>query len=570
MKKMALAASIDSLSVIDHVGNIFTFCGGLGMFLYGMHIMSDGIQRSADDRMRQLLGILTNNRVLAILVGALITAIIQSSGATTVMVVGFVNAGLMGLGQAVGVIMGANIGTCITAWIVSMESLGDAFQAMSPSLYAPLLIGIGAFFAMFAKKQGKKLAGQILVGLGLLFLGLDFMKDGVSIYTELPIFINAFRLFGENPILGIAIGALVTALIQSSSASVGILQMLASTGGVVTTASAVYISLGSNIGSCVTALISSVGTPRNAKRAAVIHLSFNVIGTILFGVGGFILFRIFHALGEAAINSVGISIFHTIFNIACTVLLFPFADFLVKLSGKLVPEKKKIHRESDTEEKTAYRHLDERILESPAFAVESVRKEVIHMGKVTLDNVRLAMESVYDRDPEKIKKVYENEKTINNLDKILTEYLVKVNNLSLSEDQHFIIRNLFYTINDIERVGDHAENIAEKAEYMFKNDFTFSSMGAEDLKIIADKAIRAYANAVDCRETNSRDSLRKVISMEDDVDMLEEEFRDKHIARLSSGECNTSSGVVFLEIMGDLERISDHAMNIAGYVKDEM
>ena len=218
---MALAASIDSLSVIDHVGNIFTFCGGLGMFLYGMHIMSDGIQRSADDRMRQLLGILTNNRVLAILVGALITAIIQSSGATTVMVVGFVNAGLMGLGQAVGVIMGANIGTCITAWIVSMESLGDAFQAMSPSLYAPLLIGIGAFFAMFAKKQGKKLAGQILVGLGLLFLGLDFMKDGVSIYTELPIFINAFRLFGENPILGIAIGALVTALIQSSSASVG-------------------------------------------------------------------------------------------------------------------------------------------------------------------------------------------------------------------------------------------------------------------------------------------------------------------------------------------------------------
>lgn len=567
---MALAASLESLSLIDHASNIFTFCGGLGMFLYGMHVMSDGIQRSAGDRMRQLLGILTNNRVLAILVGALITAIIQSSGATTVMVVGFVNAGLMGLGQAVGVIMGANIGTCITAWIVSMESLGDAFKAMSPSLYAPLLIGIGAFFTMFAKKQGKKLAGQILVGLGLLFLGLDFMKNGVSIYTELPIFTHAFRLFGENPILGIAIGALVTALMQSSSASVGILQMLASTGGVVTTASAVYISLGSNIGSCVTALISSAGTPRNAKRAAVIHLSFNVIGTILFGLGGFVVFHIFRAVGQAPINSVGISIFHTIFNITCTILLFPFADLLVKLSGKLVPEKKEALPETDSEESAAYRHLDDRILESPAFAVESVLKEVVHMGSITLDNARLAMESIYDRDPEKIKKVFENEKTINNLEKILTEYLVKINNLSLAEDQHLMISNLFYTIDDIERVGDHTENIAEKAEYMLHNEISFSSMGIDDLKAIAQKAIGAFEHAMACRETNSRDHLRKVISLEDDVDMLEEEFRDKHIARLSSRACDTSSGVVFLEIMGDLERISDHAMNIAGYVKDEM
>lgn len=567
---MALAASIESLSFIDHAGNLFTFCGGLGMFLYGMHVMSDGIQRSAGDRMRQLLGILTNNRVLAVLVGALITAIIQSSGATTVMVVGFVNAGLMGLGQAVGVIMGANIGTCITSWIVSMESLGDAFKAMSPSLYAPLLIGIGAFFTMFAKKQGKRLAGQILVGLGFLFLGLDFMKDGVSIYTELPIFMHAFRLFGENPLLGIAIGALVTALMQSSSASVGILQMLASTGGVVTTASAVYISLGSNIGSCVTALISSVGTPRNAKRTAVIHLSFNVIGTILFGVGGFILFHVFEAFGQAPINSVGISVFHTIFNITCTIILFPFADFLVKLSGRLVPEKMETLEEKDSEENAAYRHLDERILESPAFAVESALKEVVHMGNVALDNARLAMEAVYDKDPEKIKKVYENEKTINNLEKILTEYLVKINNLSLSEDQHLIISNLFYTINDIERVGDHTENIAERAEYMLNNDLSFSSTGIEDLKEIAQKAIGSFENSVACRETNSRENLRKVISMEDDVDMLEEEFRDKHITRLSSRECNTSAGVVFLEIMGDLERISDHAMNIAGYVKDEM
>ena len=267
------------MSIAD-VSNLFTFCGGLGMFLYGMHVMSDGIQRSAGEKMKNLLGILTNNRLTAVLVGALITAIIQSSGATTVMVVGFVNAGLMTLTQAVGVIMGANIGTCITAWIVSMESLGDAFKAMSPTLYAPLIICIGAFLIMFSKKNGRKDVGNILIGLGLLFLGLDFMKNGAGEYTDLPIFTTAFQLFSANPILGIAIGMIVTAIMQSSSAAVGILQMLASTGGVVTAASAIYISLGSNIGSCVTALLSSMGTTRNAKRTAVMHLTFNIVGTI--------------------------------------------------------------------------------------------------------------------------------------------------------------------------------------------------------------------------------------------------------------------------------------------------
>ena len=560
------------MSIAD-VSNLFTFCGGLGMFLYGMHVMSDGIQRSAGEKMKNLLGILTNNRLTAVLVGALITAIIQSSGATTVMVVGFVNAGLMTLTQAVGVIMGANIGTCITAWIVSMESLGDAFKAMSPTLYAPLIICIGAFLIMFSKKNGRKDVGNILIGLGLLFLGLDFMKNGAGEYTDLPIFTTAFQLFSANPILGIAIGMIVTAIMQSSSAAVGILQMLASTGGVVTAASAIYISLGSNIGSCVTALLSSMGTTRNAKRTAVMHLTFNIVGTILFGTVLYIVFLFNQTLRVAPITSVGISIFHTVFNIICTILLFPFANVLVKISDIVVPKKEEAmeqKQDSNSEENAALRHLDKRILESPAFAVEAASREVVHMGEITLQNTRLALEAITTQEMDMVQKVYENEKTINNLEKMLTEYLVKVNNLSLTDHQHLIVSNLFYTVNDIERVGDHTENIAEQVEYMINNQIHFSETGKKDIQDIGNTAAKAFAYSIECREKNSKAALRKVINLEDDVDTLEEDLRAKHIQRLSAGECDPSSGVVFLDIIGNLERISDHATNIVGYVRDEL
>ena len=309
---------------ITDVGNLFMFAGGLGMFLYGMHSMSGGIQKTAGNKMKELLGILTSNHFMAVVVGALVTAIIQSSGATTVMVVGFVNAGIMTLTQAVGVIMGANIGTCITAWIVSLGQLGDAFKAFSPSLYAPLLVGIGAFLIMFSKKAKKQTVGEILVGLGLLFIGLDFMGDAAGDYLHLPIFTRAFELFGSNPILGILIGVIVTAIMQSSSAAVGVLQTLAAAGGVVTASSAMYISLGSNIGSCCTALLSSLGESRNAKRSAVIHLTFNVLGALVWGSGLFVLFQFRPAFGTMGIDSVGISVFHTIFNLVCTVNLLDF------------------------------------------------------------------------------------------------------------------------------------------------------------------------------------------------------------------------------------------------------
>ena len=292
---------------VNDISSLFSFIGGLGMFLYGMNIMADGMQKTAGSKMSQFLGMLTNNRLMAVLLGALITAIIQSSGATTVMVVGFVSAGVLNLTQAVGVIMGANIGTTITAWIVSMNQLGDAFAVFQPAFFAPLLIGIGAIFMLFGKKQRMKTAGEILVGLGLLFIGLDFMSSSISPYTDAPVFSEAFRLLGSNPLLGMIIGALVTALLQSSSASVGILQTLAMN-GVVTTNAAIFITLGQNIGSCVTAMISSIGGSRTAKRAAVIHLTFNVMGAVIFGVISFILFSLHPVLAAHNITSVQISI----------------------------------------------------------------------------------------------------------------------------------------------------------------------------------------------------------------------------------------------------------------------
>lgn len=526
------------------------------------------MQKTAGSKMSQFLGMLTNNRLMAVLLGALITAIIQSSGATTVMVVGFVSAGVLNLTQAVGVIMGANIGTTITAWIVSMNQLGDAFAVFQPAFFAPLLIGIGAIFMLFGKKQKMKTAGEILVGLGLLFIGLDFMSSSISPYTDAPVFSEAFRLLGSNPILGMLIGALVTALLQSSSASVGILQTLAMN-GVVTTNAAIFITLGQNIGSCVTAMISSIGGSRTAKRAAVIHLTFNMMGAVIFGVISFVLFSLYPLLAAHNITSVQISIFHTIFNLTNTALLFPFANQLVKLSGIFVPEDKKEPVATDEESETM-KHLDERIFESPAFALETAAMEVVHMGQITMENVRRAMDAVLTKNADEVEDVYKTEQTINNMEKMLTEYLVKVNNLSLTERQKLIVNDLFYSINDIERVGDHAENLAEQAEYMVQHNISFSETGESDLHIICETAFKSFQHSIEARRKGDMDDVRKVSQYEDEVDTLEEELREKHIERLSAGKCDPSAGVVFLDLISNLERISDHAYNLAGYVKDEM
>lgn len=555
---------------INDIQNLFMFCGGLGMFLYGMHEMSNGIQKSAGGKMQELMKILTNNRLVAVLVGAALTAIIQSSGATTVMVVGFVNAGMMTLSQAVGVIMGANIGTCITAWIVSLGELGSTFKALSPSLYAPLLIGIGAFVVMFAKSSKKKIYGNICIGLGLLFVGLDFMGDSVKSYMDLPIIKDAFLLFGHNPFLGMAIGALVTAIMQSSSASVGVVQTLASTSGAITTSAAVYISLGANIGSCLTAILSSMGAGRNAKRSAAIHLTYNVIGAVVFGTACFVFFHLFPGFGNQSISSVGISIFHTGLKTANTILLFPFANWLVKFSGILVKEKDSEETETIREEEITLRHLDRRILKSPDFAVENAIKEVVHMGEITAENLRNACNLVMNFDKEQAQKVYQTEKTINKMEELITEYLVDIDNLSLTDKQHELVKNLFYSVSDIERVGDHVENIAELMDIKEGNEpITFSEQAVSEISEVMGLVKDAFDCAIRARAEVNIDDAVSVGKYEELVDEKEEELREQHIERLSRQLCKPTNGVAFLDILSNLERISDHAYNLAGYVINE-
>lgn len=551
---------------INDIGMLFSFIGGLGLFLYGMNIMADGLQKSAGGKMKQLLGFLTNNRFLAVIVGTLITSILQSSSATTVMVVGFVNAGILNLTQAVGVIMGANIGTTVTAWIVSMSEWGAFFK---PEFLAPLVVGVGSFIILFAKSSKKKMVGEIAVGFGILFIGLSLMSDSITPYKDAPIFAKMFAVLGNNPFLAILAGLVVTGIIQSSSASVGILQTLAMN-GIVNWKSAIFITLGQNIGTCVTALLSSAGAQKMAKRAAVIHLLFNVLGAVIFGIVMFIIFSVAPDFAVSKIDSVQISIFHTIFNFTNTIILFPFANQLVKLSGMIIRNSEEADKEVENEEVLTLRHLDERILESPSFAVENAILEVSHMGEVTLANAKLAMEAAKENDIDKVNLVFESEKTINNLQKLIIEYLVKISNLSLTEKQHTVINNLFYMINDIERVGDHAENIAELAEYKCKNNIVFSEDAQAEITNIMDIGYKSIENAILSVKEKNIEYVRKVVKYEDMVDNMEEELREKHIERLSKNLCQPESGIIFLDIISNLERISDHAYNIAGYIKDEI
>ena len=552
--------------MIDKISYLFGFVGGLGMFLYGMHIMADGMQKTAGGKMQQFLSKITDNRFTAIMLGALITAIIQSSGATTVMVVGFVSAGVLTLVQAVGVIMGANIGTTITAWVVSIGTIGESMELLKPGFYAPVLIGIGAGLIIFSKKDRKKTIGEILIGLGMLFMGLDLMAGNIKPFTTLPIFSEAFRVLGGNPILGIIVGIVVTALMQSSSASVGILQTLAFN-GVVTTSAAIYITLGQNIGSCVTAIISSMGSSRTAKRAAEIHFLFNTIGAIVFGILGFAVFTINKNLANHTINAVEISLFHTLFNFTMTTLLFPFANLLVKLSGMIVRGK---DEEIVEEEKEPVLQLDERVLLSPAFSVQTANNEVARMGEIALKSLKASISAITNKSLEDIETVAKCEKKLDDMQEALTEFLIKVDNLSLSESQKKHINNLFNMVTDIERVGDHADNLSENAKYMIDNDLEFSDLGKEDLAEISKDSIEAFEVAINARSGDALRAVRKVNKLEDEVDMLEDEMREKHIERLSKGDCNPQAGIAFLDIISNLERISDHATNIAGYVKNEI
>ena len=558
---------------MSYLSSLFSLFGGLGMFLYGMTVMSDGMQKAASSKMSKFLNIVTENRIMAVILGAGITALVQSSSATTVMVVGFVNAGILNLSQSVGIIMGANIGTTITAWMVSLTQVsGSALSIFKPEFFAPLLVGFGSFRLLFGKKGNDDLLADFCVGVGLIFIGLEFMSSAVSPYANSPIFSRAFQIMGGNPILGILAGAVVTGLIQSSAASVSILQTLALSGAVPRVAG-FYITLGQNIGTCVTAMISSAGASRTAKRAAMIHLLFNVTGAVLFGILIFLMSLPFASFFQGRLSPVEISMFHTIFNISCTIVLYPFADLLVALSGKLVLETKKDKEEAEnpnhyTEvEKSLIQHLDLRILESPAIAIAAAKSEVVNMARITEENIHHAAEILLEEKTEEIPEIFKQEKVIDNMQKLLTEYLIHIGNLSLNEMQKLEVNNMFNTITDIERAGDHAENIAEQAKFAEEHAISFSEIGQDDIRKISKTVVESFHASIEAFEKNDLDMVVKTAHLEDQVDEMEEDMRETHIERLNSGACAPQAGVVFLDVISDLERISDHADNIAGYVK---
>lgn len=554
---------------MDNLKMLFMFIGGLGMFLYGMNVMADGLQKSAGNRMKGLLQFLTNNRLMGVLVGAGITAIIQSSSATTVMVVGFVNAGILNLTQAVGVIMGANIGTTVTAWIVSMSEWGSMLK---PDTFAPLLLGIGAFIMLFAKSERKKEAAEILIGFGILFVGLGFMSDAIKPYRDAPIFVQAFTVLGKNPLLGILAGAVVTGIIQSSSASVGILQTLAMN-GVVTWNSAVFITLGQNIGTCVTALLSSIGAQKTAKRAAVIHLLFNVIGAVVFGIGMTAFFAFRPALGGSQISSVQISMFHTFFNVTNTLLLFPFARKLVKLSELIIRDTK----ESEEEQEIAdieLPQLDERILETPSFAIENTIHEIQRMSGLTVKHVETSMEAVLTGNHRKIDKARKIEATVNEFERIIMEYLALLNKQSLTDVQSAVVGDLMYTVKDVERISDHCDNIVDLAQELAEEKMQFSMDAREGLKEITQLSVDAIESTIEARnkkkEEECRECIQRVVHLENEIDHLRDELRQQHMERLSRNECSAAKGIIYLDILSNMERISDHSLNVVNYIADEL
>ncbi len=553
---------------MDIIKLIFGFAGGLGMFLYGMHIMSDGLQKSAGGKLKQLLGYLTRNKLVAVIVGALVTAIIQSSSATTVMVVGFVNAGMINLSQAIGVIMGANIGTTITAWIVSM---GEWSVFLKPDITAPLFIGIAAFIILFFGKNRKKQnIGEIIMGFGLLFMGLSVMSSAIKPYQNSPVFADAFAKLGKNPFLGILVGALVTAIVQSSSASLGILQTLAMSMTLSWT-SVIYITLGQNIGTCITAMLASIGTNKTAKRASVIHLLFNTIGAVVFGTIMYIIFRLNPVFANSRISSTGISIFHTIFNVSNTLLLLPFSNQLIKISGFFVRDKDdKDELALDSDVRDLSKHLDDRLLESPSFAISTTIEEALHMGQVVLNNTKCAMKALIEGDSDMARNVFEKEEVVDTQESIITEYLIKLNNSNLSEKQRLKVNNLFYLVNDMERIGDHAENLAELAMEKIENNVLLSDDAYAGLDRMGRAAISSLENALKAVETNEMSYIKEVQSLENIVDELRYELRQGHIERLSQGICISDNGVIYTDAIINIERISDHSFNIVNYVKDEL
>ena len=547
---------------------ILSMIGGLALFLYGMEAMGAGLSKLSGGRMERLLEKLTSKRIMAVLLGAGVTAVIQSSSATTVMVVGFVNSGIMKLNQAVGIIMGANIGTTITSWLLSLTGIqGSSFilKMLKPSSFSPILAIVGIIFIMFTKDEKKKDIGGIFLGFAILMYGMEAMSGAVAPLADNEKFTGILTMF-SNPILGLLAGTILTAVIQSSSASVGILQTLAMR-GIVNWRSAIFITLGQNIGTCITAILSSAGANKTAKRAAVIHLSFNVLGAAIYGVIMTIFFGIFPDLAMQHISSTQISIFHSIFNISVTILLFPFANALVKLSGLIIREEPVEDEEEEPEEK-ALRHLDPRILETPAFAVENAVKEVVRMGEIVLKNLNRVTKEAMSGEPRqsKIDKVHNDEQVINHLEPMITEYLVKISHLAITEKEMKVVNNLFDSITDIERSGDHVENMAGYLQHIKDMNENISEDAIEELRNMNNIVRAAFESAIRAIEFDDTKEAKEALSYAEDVYCTRKIIRKRHIQRMKDGACSPDIGVYFLDIISSMERIAGYAFTIARYI----
>lgn len=545
------------MSIFD----VLTLIGGLCLFLFGMSVMGEALERRAGGSLKKILAKLTKNKITGFLTGLGVTAVIQSSSATTVMVVGFVNSGIMSLRQSIGVIMGANIGTTVTAWILSLGGISSDnlfMQLLKPTSFTPILALIGTVLLMFGESSKKKDTGTILLGFATLMFGMDTMSGAVSGLADVPAFQNMFIMF-RNPILGVLVGAILTAVIQSSSASVGILQALSATGQV-SYGAAVPIIMGQNIGTCITAILSSFGTNKNAKRAAIVHLSFNVIGTVIWlSVFSIISAILKPAILDASASYLGIAVAHSAFNIACTALLLPMSSLLERLAVKLVPD-------SDKKEKVA--KLDERLLATPPIALERCNELVREMAEISVTSLKTSLNMLTGYDSDTADKIRKSEDKVDHYEDILGTYLVKLSRHQISDSDSAEVSKLLKAIGDFERISDHSINILESAEELTKKDIHFTADAQKELDTLCSAVSEILTLSFRAFVNTDLQAARDVEPLEQVIDGLKAKSRDDHIKRLKNGECSIEAGFVWADLLTNLERTSDHCSNIAVCVID--
>lgn len=544
-----------------NIFDVLTLIGGLCLFLFGMNLMGDALERSAGSKLEIMIGKLTTGKIAGLLTGLGVTAVIQSSSATTVMVVGFVNSKLMTLKQAIHVIMGANIGTTVTAWILSLSGIsGDSMflKFLKPTSFTPVLALIGIILLMFTKSNKKKDIGVVFLGFATLMFGMETMTSAVSGLEEIPAFQEMFIMF-KNPVLGVVVGAVLTAIIQSSSASVGILQALAATGAV-SYGAAIPIIMGQNIGTCITAIISSVGTSKNAKRAALVHLSFNVIGTAVC-LSGFVAVKsIFSpALLNDSATYAGIATSHSLFNVFCTLLLLPMSGLLEKLAYKLIPDTEKVEQNSE---------LDERLLSTPAIALECAHNLTLDMAKITTESLINSIECLNVYDKTKAKNIRNAEDKTDHLEDLIGSYLVKLSTKQLNENEAAMASMLLKAIGDFERISDHAVNILESAEEMREKGVVFSENAMEELKVLCNATTEIVNLSYGAFADNNLETANLVEPLEQVIDKIKELLRNRHIDRIRVGECSIDVGFVWSDLITNMERVSDHCSNIAACIID--